>query len=105
MSTSPGHGMRLTSARMDEQALAQHVAPAERRSRGAYFTPAELVDHVLDAVERYLPRKALTFVDPACGAGAFLARAAERFPRAKLRGMELDGESLGLARARVPRAR
>ncbi len=97
--------MRLTSATIDEQALARRLAPQERKRLGAYFTPVELVDRVLDAVARYLPAKRLAFVDPACGAGAFLARVAERFPEAQLYGMELDRGSFAHARRRLPRAR
>ena len=104
MSTSPGHGMRLTSPRLDEQALARQLHPETRRRRGAYFTPVEVVDRVLDAVERYVPRPR-SIIDPACGAGAFLARAAERFPNAKLFGVEVEEESFAIARQRVPRAK
>lgn len=96
--------MRLTSPPIDEQALARRLAPDERKRLGAYFTPVELVDRVLDALSTHLPRGKLTFVDPACGAGAFLARVAERFPGAQLYGLELDGESLAIARRRVPHA-
>ncbi len=92
-------------AAVDEQALAEHHSPSERKRLGAYFTPIALVDQVLDAVAKHLPpRGRVAFVDPACGAGAFLLRAAERFPEANLFGLELDAASLNLARQRVPRA-
>ncbi|MBK7858219.1 MAG: N-6 DNA methylase [Archangiaceae bacterium] len=101
----PGHTQRLTSPRLDEQALAARLSLADRKRLGAYYTPVELVDRVLDAVTRYLPGDLpLAFVDPACGAGAFLVRAAERFPHAELFGLELDADSLALARERLPRA-
>lgn len=100
----PGHTLRLTSARIDEQALAGRLAPADRKRLGAYFTPVELVDRVLDAIAPYLPDGPLTFVDPACGAGAFLVRAGERWPRARLVGLELDGGSLTIARSRLPQS-
>jgi SAM-dependent methyltransferase len=97
--------MRLsTSAPIDEQALAERLAPAVRRERGAYFTPVEIVDQVLDAVAPFIPRGRVTFVDPACGAGAFLARAAQRYPKAQLLGLELEASSLALAKQRLPRA-
>jgi hypothetical protein len=89
---------------LDEQALAGRLSVAERKRLGAYFTPLELVDRVLDAVARHLPRRPLAFVDPACGAGAFLVRAAERFGAAELYGLELDQGSLALARPRLPTA-
>jgi len=97
--------MRLTSATIDEQALARRLAPEERKRLGAYFTPVEIVDRVLDAVSRYLPVRQLAFVDPACGAGAFLARIAERFPGAALYGSELDPGSFAHARSRLPGAK
>ncbi len=96
--------MRLTSQTLDEQALARRLNPDDRKRLGAYFTPVELVDQVLDAVGRHLPPGRLAFIDPACGAGAFLARIAERFPSAQLYGMELELDSLTTARQRVPRA-
>jgi len=97
--------MRLsTSGPIDEQALAEGLSPQTRRQRGAYFTPVEVVDQVLDAVQRQLPSGRIAFIDPACGAGAFLARIAERFPESELYGLELDEGSLQLAQQRVPRA-
>ncbi|HQP38752.1 MAG TPA: N-6 DNA methylase, partial [Polyangiaceae bacterium] len=71
-----------------------------RRSRGCYFTPAALVDAVLDRsldplIEAACCRKeperallALRICDPACGSGVFLVAAARRVARslARLRG-------------------
>ncbi|MBL8952428.1 MAG: N-6 DNA methylase [Myxococcaceae bacterium] len=101
----PATAPSLTSPTMDEQALARRLTPGERKRLGAWFTPLELVDRVLDAVTRHLPKGRVAFVDPACGAGAFLARIAERFPGAPLHGRELDAGSFALAQARVPQAK
>ncbi len=58
-----------------------------RRRAGAWFTPADLVDHLLDeslgplvaeAAETGRDLLDLTVCDPACGAGAFLVAAAHR---------------------------
>lgn len=89
----------------DEEALASGLDPALRRRRGVYFTPGSLVSAVLDRVApRVPPSGRLAIIDPACGAGAFLVQAAQRFPRAELLGLELSAESAARCRARVPRA-
>ncbi|MFN0062703.1 MAG: N-6 DNA methylase [Myxococcaceae bacterium] len=89
---------------LDEESLADDVS--HRRERGAYFTPAPLVEALLDEVSPLLPPgRAIRIVDPACGAGAFLAAAAKRFERASLWGFELDESSAARCRARVPKAR
>lgn len=71
----------------------------ERRARGAYFTPAPLVDFVVDqAIERLVARRpidwrddgspALRLLDPAAGDGRFVLRLAEaladRSPRTEI---------------------
>lgn len=91
---------------LNEEALAAHLSPAERRHRGAFFTPAALVERVLDAVAPFVPRGGpLRIIDPACGAGAFLSAAALRWPRSELVGLELNPESARLCRRRVPQAK
>ena len=74
-----------------EQLLAAarvHADPA-RRARGAFYTPALIIEHVLDVA---MPRSgsgsfpgapgsgAPRILDPACGTGHFLASAARRIP-------------------------
>lgn len=87
----------------DEQALARERPVESRRAQGAYYTPRELVEAVLDLLEPLVPtRGGLAIVDPACGAGAFLVAAAERFPRARLFGLELDDTAASLCRQRLP---
>jgi hypothetical protein len=87
---------------VDEEALSQHLTAERRLETGAFFTPRPLVDQVLDLVSPYLPAGGpARVVDPACGAGAFLVAAHERFPAAQLVGAELDGQSAMQARSRV----
>ncbi|MGD8861026.1 MAG: N-6 DNA methylase [Myxococcales bacterium] len=62
-------------------------APQQRRSRGVYFTPPQLVRHVVAGVDRILRDElgvdgglaadGLVVLDPAAGAGAFLLEALE----------------------------
>ncbi|HEY0879976.1 MAG TPA: N-6 DNA methylase, partial [Archangium sp.] len=81
------------------------MSAEERRERGVFFTPRALVERVLEAVAPLVPKGPLRIIDPACGAGAFLAVAAERWPRAELIGVELNELSAQQCRERVPRAR
>ena len=91
---------------LDEEALTSHVSAAERKVRGAFFTPRALVERVVHAIESHVPpKKPLRIIDPACGAGAFLTVAAEKWPHAELFGLELNQESARLCRERVPRAK
>lgn len=91
---------------IDEEALASHLSADERKQRGAFFTPRPLVERVLAAIAPHVPKRGrLRVVDPACGAGAFLTVAAERWPGAELIGLELNEESARLCRERVPRAK
>ncbi|MGV3624484.1 MAG: N-6 DNA methylase [Archangium sp.] len=89
----------------DEEALSAHVSPQERKTRGVFFTPEWLVEKVLDEVAPFVPKGKLRIVDPSCGAGAFLAAAAKRWPRAELHGIELNEESARICRQRIPRAK
>lgn len=58
-------------------------AQSARRKSGSYFTPPELIDHILDrALEPVLDKKpSPAILDPACGSGAFLLAAAKRIAR------------------------
>jgi hypothetical protein len=91
---------------LDETALAAHVSAKERAERGVFFTPRPVVERVLEAIAPFVPSKgAVRIIDPACGAGAFLTVAAQKWPRAELFGLELNEESARLCRERVPRAK
>lgn len=91
---------------MDETALAAHVSAKERAERGVFFTPRPVVERVIEAIAPFVPAKGpARVIDPACGAGAFLTVAAEKWPKAELFGLELNEESARLCRERVPRAK
>lgn len=93
---------REPNREVDEEARARHVGAIERAERGVYFTPREVVAQVLSAVAPLVPRRgAVRVIDPACGAGAFLVQAAERWPRATLWGAELNAESAQQCRERL----
>ncbi|WP_158296544.1 N-6 DNA methylase [Nocardioides albidus] len=79
-----------------ERRLALHERD-RRRSQGAFYTPAELVDWVLD---RALPGAA-TVLDPACGTGHFLVAAARRAGVRAVHGSDLDEEAVRIARERL----
>jgi hypothetical protein len=60
----------------------QHYLPADERQRlGGFYTPDELVNLVFDLAE-FTPEKEglchLSFIDPACGSGAFVTTALAR---------------------------
>lgn len=83
---------------------AQYLERAERERRknlGQYFTPRVLRDRLLDHVRFF---KGMRILDPAAGTGEFLAACRERCPTAELRGLEIDPELAGLARAVCPTA-
>src|SRR3989344_4429167 len=58
----------------------KHLPKEERKKLGEFYTPDEVIDYILDAVE-YTPSKAIEnkdLIDPACGSGGFLVKAARR---------------------------
>lgn len=81
-----------------EQALAGQRD--ERRRRGAFYTPPELVEWVLDRALAGLSAGA-PVLDPACGAGHFLVAAARRVGVAAVHGSDLDAEAVAIARERL----
>ena len=77
-------------------------SPAERRKRGATYTPLEIVDAMLSwASAQGVPQRV---VDPGAGSGRFLIRAASIFPHAALIGVELDPLAALLLRANLASA-
>lgn len=91
---------------LHERALG--AAPRERA--GAWFTPPQLVDVVLDAALEVAVAPPERVCDPACGAGAFLLAALDRLARdgsvaerrrvaQRLHGADTDGEAVALCRA------
>ena len=88
---------------VDEEGLAEHLDAGEKKVRGAYFTPAPLVERVLTADAPFVPsRGRLRIIDPACGAGAFLYAAAAKWPHAELIGVEVNETSAARCRQRYP---
>ncbi|GAA1914112.1 N-6 DNA methylase [Nocardioides marmoribigeumensis] len=86
------------------------LADEERRSAGAWFTPWPLVEHLLD-LSMPAGDDVTTVLDPACGAGVFLAAATRRLvaragPAADVvdlvvrhvHGVDLDADAVELAR-------
>jgi hypothetical protein len=89
---------------LDEEALVHQFPGIDRRALGAFYTPAPLVERTLKLALAQLDEGPLTVVDPACGAGAFLAAAARMRPQARLCGVELLPEVARVCQVRVPGA-
>ena len=90
---------------LDEEALVHQFPGLDRRALGAFFTPAPLVERTLRLALAHLGRGPLTVVDPACGAGAFLAAAARMRPSARVCGLELLPDVARVCQSRVPGAK
>ncbi len=72
---------------------------AERRTRGATYTPRGIVRSMVDwAAGHAIPDRV---VDAGLGSGRFMIEAGRRFPRASLVGIELDPVPAILARANL----
>ncbi len=97
------------AAEVDEEAFAEALPGPVRLARGAFFTPSEVVERVLELTAPIAAQRAvsgrLQVVDPACGAGAFLSAAARRWPLARLVGVDVEERSLRECGSRVPTAR
>jgi SAM-dependent methyltransferase len=89
---------------LDEEALVHQFPGLDRRALGAFYTPAPLVERTLSLALVHAGDGPLAVVDPACGAGAFLAAAARSRPEAHLAGLELSPEVARACQARVPGA-
>jgi hypothetical protein len=73
--------------------------PAQRRTKGATFTPQPIIDAMVQwAAEATTPTR---IVDPGTGSGRFLVTAGRRFPMASLLGIEVDPLPAVLARANL----
>ncbi|KRB73004.1 hypothetical protein ASE01_19695 [Nocardioides sp. Root190] len=73
--------------------------PDERRRRGAFYTPPDLVDWILDRA--LTAGSAASVLDPACGTGHFLVAAARRVGVRAVHGSDLDPEAVRIARERL----
>jgi type I restriction-modification system DNA methylase subunit len=60
----------------------EHLSPQERKELGEFYTPTSVVDYILDqvgyTVDKQLELPEYDLLDPACGSGTFLVRAATR---------------------------
>ncbi|WP_336361811.1 Eco57I restriction-modification methylase domain-containing protein [Haladaptatus sp. ZSTT2] len=60
----------------------EHLPPEERKALGEFYTPVAVVDLILDSVgyttDKQLEKEQYDLIDPACGSGTFLVRAAKR---------------------------
>ena len=73
--------------------------PAERRTKGATFTPQTIINAMVQwAAESVTPTR---IVDPGTGSGRYLVAAGRRIPKASLLGIELDPLPAILARANL----
>ena len=82
------------------EAHERHLAtarPDDRRRQGAFYTPPELVEWVLDHA---LPEHGAV-LDPACGTGHFLVAASRRIGVRAVHGSDLDPEAVRIARERL----
>jgi SAM-dependent methyltransferase len=89
---------------LDEEELVHQFPGLDRRALGAFYTPAPLVERTLALALAHAGEGPLAVVDPACGAGAFLAAAARARPGAWLSGLELSPEVARACQGRVPGA-
>jgi methylase of polypeptide subunit release factors len=80
------------------EAFCQLRSPALRRAQGAVYTPAAIVDIMLDWIAEQHCQPARV-VDPGAGSGRFIAAAAARFPLSELLAVESDPLAALLLRA------
>lgn len=72
--------------------------PALRRENGATYTPAPIVQTMVDWASAGTPARV---VDPGVGSARFLMRAATAFPKAELVGIDIDPLAALVARANL----
>ncbi len=76
------------------------VSGRNRRRLGTFFTPASVVDFMLDTSEAMLPHPAVV-IDPGAGVGAFSLAAKRRWPAADVFAIDVNVATLGLLAARA----
>ena len=90
--------------RLPDGAIAVRRDKGAHRATGAYYTQHAVVRYMVRRTHALLP-DAARLVDPACGAGAFLAGAREFFgPQVHLVGFDTDNAAIELCRSLVPTA-
>jgi len=77
------------------------MATRSRVEFGDWQTPDELSREVVAHIARIAGAKPKTILEPTCGKGAFLAAAAQQFPKAALVGYEINPEYAAEASARL----
>jgi SAM-dependent methyltransferase len=98
-----------------EPGRADSASVGDRKQLGSWYTPPELVEHVVagvldESALAELPRhRPVRVVDPACGDGRFLAAAAERLAgsgrEVELVGVDIDPAACAAATELVPGGR
>jgi adenine-specific DNA-methyltransferase len=77
------------------------ISSAHRRRLGTVFTPAPVVDHMLDLAADTMSGAPARVVDPGAGVGAFTIAAAKRWPVARVVAVDVNVVTLGLLAARI----
>ncbi|MFZ5477310.1 MAG: HsdM family class I SAM-dependent methyltransferase [Myxococcota bacterium] len=90
-------------AELHQQALALRwdgtrfvLDPAGRRASGSFYTPPDVVEHLLD-----LARCEGRVLDPSCGAGRFVLAAARRVGARNAFGVDTDALAVAICRAGI----
>jgi len=81
------------------EAFARIRSPAARRKEGATYTPPRIIQSMLGWAARQ--ETPVRIVDPGAGSARFLLRAARRFPKAELVGVEVDPVAALMARGNL----
>lgn len=90
------------------------MSTGDRKQLGAWYTPPDLVETIVDAVvtSDFVEARAgtpISVLDPACGDGRFLAAVGDKVIRlggtVELHGVDLDPAAVTAARTELPRAR
>ncbi len=76
------------------------VSGRARRALGTFFTPPDVVEHMLETASRLVGQPA-TVIDPGAGVGAFSLAAARRWPQARVVAVDVNVVTLGLLAARA----
>ncbi len=81
-------------------ALFEELQPGHaKRSRGVFYTPADLVRRTTDWTIGAAPVPGGRALDPACGGGAFLLEIAARLGPGNVHGVDIDPLAVAVARA------
>ncbi len=90
--SADGHAM--DSSKVRTMALLPGDSAANRKSRGAFFTPTAIADHLVAWAVRDDP--ATTVLDPTCGDGVFLLSAGQRLKSLGRQASDLDEQLFGI---------